>query len=86
MKYLIDATVNYRFDAEGEMQAYLDELKKDTEVIKYSTQHKEKKSKGEIVDEWYKVSVTRKFNDEKEPEDTTTDIHFGAEENESEEI
>ena len=37
------------------------------ELGKYSSEYKTKTSKGEIVDEYYKVVLTKYFNDIKEP-------------------
>ena len=37
------------------------------ELGKYSSEYKEQKSKGEVVDSWYRVILTKKFNAEKEP-------------------
>ena len=34
---------------------------------KYTSEHKEKKSKGEVIDEYWKLSLTKLFNDIKEP-------------------
>ena len=39
---------------------------------------KEKKSKGEVIDEWYQLSLVKKFNDEKDP---STDITVSYEVN-----
>ena len=37
------------------------------DLAKYSSTKKERKHKGEIVDEWYQVTLVKKFNDEKDP-------------------
>ena len=37
-------------------------------VSSFTYKAKCKKEKGEVVDEWYQVSVKKIFNDEKEPE------------------
>jgi hypothetical protein len=70
-KYLIDTTETYRVDTEAEVEQLIAEAKKNGEYIlsKYSSTHKEKKVKGVIEDEWYKVTLVKKFNDEKEPND-----------------
>lgn len=69
-KYLLSTTETYRVDSEAEAAALIEEAKHDSfGVTKYSSVHKEHKSKGEIVDEWYRVTLTRAFTDEKEPED-----------------
>ena len=61
-KYLVSTTETYRVDTERE--------KKDTTYIlgKYTNEHKERKSKGEVVDEYWKLTLTKLFNDIKEPD------------------
>lgn len=68
-KYLVSATEVYRVDNEKSAAALIDEAKAETKYIlaKYSSVKKEKKAKGEIVDEWYQVTLVKKFNDEKDP-------------------
>lgn len=68
-KYLVSATEIYRVDNEESAAALIDEAKAETKYIlaKYSSVKKEKKAKGEIVDEWYQVTLVKKFNDEKDP-------------------
>lgn len=68
-KYLVSATEVYRVDNEENAAALIDEAKAETKYIlaKYSSVKKEKKAKGEIVDEWYQVTLVKKFNDEKDP-------------------
>ena len=70
MKYLIEVTENYRVDSETEAAALIEEAKQNQRqysLSKYSSVQKERKSKGEVVDSWYRVSLTKKFTDEKEP-------------------
>lgn len=69
-KFLISVTENYRVDEEPEVEAMLEEAKADNTFIlsKYTSTFKEKKQKGEVVDSWYKVSLTKTFTDEKEPD------------------
>lgn len=68
-KYLVSATEVYRVDNEESAAALIDEAKAETKYVlaKYSSVKKEKKAKGEIVDEWYQVTLVKKFNDEKDP-------------------
>lgn len=67
-RYLIETTETYRVDSESEAAALIEAAKNDPYgVAKYSSTHKERKQKGEVVDEWYRVSLTRKFTEEKEP-------------------
>lgn len=69
-KYLIKVTEQYRCDTEAEAKALIESAKKSSmwELSNYSSQHKEAKAKGEIVDAWSRVTLTKVFNSEKEPE------------------
>lgn len=68
-KYLISVTETYRVDTEAEAAVLIDEAKKDNkyDLKKYTSQKKERKQKGEVVDEWHQVVFTKIFDDEKEP-------------------
>lgn len=68
-KYLIRTTEVYRADSENEAKLFIEEQKKspEYELTKYATERKEKKIKGEVVDAWYRVTLVKEFNDEKEP-------------------
>ena len=68
-KYLIQTTEIYRADTEGEAQEIINEAKAAPEYIlsKYSSEKKEVKAKGEVIDEYMKVSLTKIFTDIKEP-------------------
>lgn len=70
MKYLITTTEVYRVDTEPEAQALIEAAKADNHFIlnKYISEYKERKSKGEIIDEFYKVSLVKTFTSIKEPE------------------
>lgn len=72
MKYLVETTEVYRVDSEPEVVLLIDEAKKDSKFMlsKYDCIKKERIQKGEIVDSWYKVSLKKRFNDEKEPDDS----------------
>lgn len=74
MKYLTKVVETYRLGTEKEVEEFLKELKQDNrfEVTKYSSVKKERREKKEIVDEWIQFTVTKIFNDEKEPEDEIT--------------
>jgi hypothetical protein len=69
MEYLVSTTEVYRVDDETSATSLIEKAKHDSmyELAKYSSVKKEKKQKGEIIDEWYQVSLTKKFNDEKDP-------------------
>ena len=66
-KFLIRSTEIYRIDSETEAKEFIEKQKKRYEINKYSTERKEKKLKGEVVDAWYRVTLVKDFNDEKEP-------------------
>ena len=70
MKYLIQTVETYRVDKEDEAKKMIEEAKADNHFIlkKYSSEYKEKKQKGEVIDTYYKVTLTKAFTDEKEPE------------------
>ena len=69
-KYLITVTEVYRVDTESEVEAVIAEAKADENftLTKYNREYKEKKAKGEVVDAWYKVTLVKSFNDEKDPD------------------
>ena len=69
MEYLVSTTEVYRVDDEASATSLIEKAKHDSmyELAKYSSVKKGKKQKGEIIDEWYQVSLTKKFNDEKDP-------------------
>lgn len=67
-KYLVSVTETYRVDSEEEAVRTIKEAKEDNsyELIKYTSEHKERKAKGEIIDEYMKVTLVKAFNDIKE--------------------
>ena len=67
MKYLIDTTEIYRVDSEAEADQLLEIAKASGVLNKYSCVYKERKQKGEIIDSWYRVTLNKKFTDEKNP-------------------
>ena len=68
-KYLITTTEVYRVDSEAEVESAIAEAKMDNSftLIKYNREYKEKKKGGEIVDSYYKLSLVKGFNEEKDP-------------------
>lgn len=68
-KFLVSTTEVFRVDTDEEAKGLIEEAKRSSmfELGKYSSEFKIKKQKGEIVDEWYKVTLVKHFNDEKEP-------------------
>lgn len=78
MEYLVSTTEIYRVDDEASATALIEKAKHDSkyDLAKYSSVKKEKKLKGEILDEWYQVSLTKRFNDEKDPI-SVINVHYG---------
>lgn len=70
MKYLIETTEIYRVSSEEEVDQLIEESKHNSlyELNKYSRIQKEKKQKGEVIESWYRVTLNKKFAEEKEPE------------------
>ena len=68
-KYLISTSETYRVDTEEEAKNLIEEAKVDSsfQLAKYTSEYKVRKQKGEIIDEFYKVVLTKNFNDIKEP-------------------
>jgi len=68
-RYLVSTTETYRVDSEAEAQALIQENKNINygELVKYSSTYRERKQKGEVVDSWYRVILTKSITDEKEP-------------------
>ena len=75
--YLTKVVETYRISSEKEVEAFLAELKKDRRftVAKYSSTKKEKKQKGEVIDEWIRFEVTKVFNDEVTP-DSVVEVNY----------
>jgi hypothetical protein len=69
MKFLTTVTEQYRVDSEGEANELIEEAKADrnSSLIKYNCQLKERKQKGEVVESYYRVTLTKALTDEKEP-------------------
>ena len=79
-KYLVSTVETYRVDTEAEATKAIEEAKNDSSYVlgKYTSEHKERKSKGEVVDEYWKLSLTKLFNDIKEA-DTIVNINYEVE-------
>lgn len=78
MKYLIETTEVYRVDSEEEAKTIIEEAKKTSTLKKYNCVSKERKQKGEIVDSWYRLTLTKAWDDEKEPCGATK-VSYGVE-------
>ena len=75
--------INLIPDEEGELAVLCSELSKMTfgdsnyTLVKYSSTYKERKAQGEVVDYWYRLTLTKAFTDEKEP-DRDVQITYGV--------
>jgi hypothetical protein len=78
MKYLLETTEVYRVDKESEAKELIESAKSGNNYLlkKYSSQYKERKQKGEVIDAWYRVTLVKTFNEEKEPI-TSIEIKYG---------
>ena len=73
-KYLISTVETYRVDNENEATQTIEQAKQDSSYTlgKYTNEHKERKLKGEVVDEYWKLTLTKLFNDIKEADTPVT--------------
>ena len=79
-KYLVSTMEIYRVDTEAEAIKTIEEAKNDGSYIlsKYANEHKERKSKGEVIDEFWKLTLVKTFNDIKEA-DTVVNVQYEVE-------
>lgn len=79
MKYLLKTVETYRLASENEAKELIEKSKtnKNYSLIKYQTEYKEQKSKGDVVDSWYRVTLTKLFNEEKAPE-SFVDVNYNS--------
>ena len=79
-KYLVSTVETYRVDSEAEVKQAIEEAKqnKSFTLTKYTSEYKERKLKGEVVDQYFKLQLTKVFNDIKEP-DTYVDVNYKVE-------
>lgn len=79
MKYLINTTEVFRVGTIEEVEALQEEVKTDGryDLASFSYKYKCQKQKGEIIDEWYQVSIKKTFNDEKDP-CTNVSVTYGV--------
>ena len=70
MKYLLTTTEVYRVESKNEAKKMIEEAKEDNHFIlkKYTSEYKERKQKGEVIDTYWKVSLVKTFTDEKDPQ------------------
>lgn len=80
-KYLLKVTEEHRADSEFEAAELINSAKADSRYVlsKYSSVHKERKAKGEIIDEYFIVTLVKVFDDPKEPcGEATVEYKIGA--------
>lgn len=80
-KYLIKTTEEHRADTEGEATELIEAAKNDARytLAKYSSVHKERKAKGEVIDDYFMVTLVKVFDDAKEPcGEATVEYKIGA--------
>lgn len=80
MKYLTKVTEVYRIDTEEEVDSFIKGQKSQNigELVKYNSSKKEVKAKGELIDSYFRVEITRIMNDEKEP-DAVIEVNYTVE-------
>jgi hypothetical protein len=68
-KYLIKTTEEHRADTEAEAAELINAAKADNRytLSKYTSVHKERKAKGEVIDDYFIVTLVKVFDDPKEP-------------------
>lgn len=68
-KFLTTTTEVYRVQTETEVTTMIEEAKHNNmfELTKYNCAKKEVKQKGEVIDEYYQLTMTKTFNSMKEP-------------------
>lgn len=64
MNRLLNVVETYRADSEEEAKSLIEEAKADSsfELAKYSSEYKEKKSKGDVVDSGYIIKLTKNYS------------------------
>jgi len=69
MAYLCNVVETYRVETEAEADALIEEARNNNlyNLTKSSITHKEIKSKGEVVEEYYLVALTKFVQNHKEP-------------------
>ena len=73
-RHLIKVDETYRVDSEAEAIELINEARADHKftLANHSSTQRQTEQKGEIVDEWFRVTLTKVFDEEKEPIGNTT--------------
>lgn len=79
-RYLCQTQEIYRVGSEAEAAKLIEEAKADNRftLLKSSTEYKTVKSKGEIIDEYWKTTLVKHFTDLKEP-DCSVEVEYNVE-------
>lgn len=81
IKYLIKSTNEIRIETKSEVDEFHEKLQAKAQdlncrVTSWQEAEKQKKSGGEVVEEWYIVKYTLTFNDPKNPEVPLKSIEY----------
>lgn len=78
-RYLCQTTEVYRVNSEAAAAELIQEAKQDSRftLLKSSTEYKPVKSKGEIIDEYWKTTLVKQFTSLKEP-DCTVSVEYNV--------
>lgn len=68
-KFLVKRVEQFRVDSAEEAKQFIEEAKHDSRfsLVKNVDEIKQAKQKGEVVDEWHRVTLTKVYNDERDP-------------------
>lgn len=72
MKFLLRTVETYRVDSEADATNLIEKAKKKFNVSKAVSEVRTRKAKGEIVEQWIRVTITKEFTEEKDPSDVVT--------------
>jgi hypothetical protein len=62
MRLLLQESYQMKVGTETEAMELIEEERQDPKgIVEFKTAYKTKKSKGEVIEEWYIVTVTRKY-------------------------
>lgn len=69
MAYLCNVVETYRVETESEADALIEEARNNNlyNLVKSSVTHKEIKQKGEVIEEYYLVALTKFIQEHKNP-------------------
>lgn len=81
IKWLIKSTNEIRIETKSEVEEFHDQLQQEADalgcrVTSWQEAEKQRKSGGEVVEEWFIVKYTLTFNDAKNPEHPLDHIDY----------